>query len=238
MINIGSAGWSIPRQCADCFEASGSRLERYASRLHVAEINSTFYRSHREQTYLRWAEAVPPDFRFAVKLPKAITHERRLAGTAGLLDRFLQEVRVLGEKLGPLLIQLPPSLAFDAATVGAFLEDTRKHTKKHIVCEPRHPTWFLPEADCLLQEFEVARVAADPPKAPLGAEPGGWAGLAYFRLHGSPRVYFSEYDHEFIKSLARRLRATTADEIWCIFDNTASAGAIRNALALSDILSH
>ena len=92
----------------------GSHLERYGAILNAVEINSSFYRPHRTATYERWAASVPEDFRFAVKVPKAITHERRLKDVGDLLDRFLSEVSGLGPKLGPLLVQLPPSLSFQA----------------------------------------------------------------------------------------------------------------------------
>src|ERR1700735_1262435 len=87
-IRIGTAGWSIPKYCAGEFPVGGSGLERYAARFNCTEINSSFYRPHRRTTYERWAHSVPAGFRFAVKLPKAITHERRLNDIDGPLDRF------------------------------------------------------------------------------------------------------------------------------------------------------
>jgi uncharacterized protein YecE (DUF72 family) len=236
MIRIGTAGWTIPRRFADRFPASGSVLERYATRFNAVEINSTFYRSHRPQTYARWVEAVPEGFRFSVKVPKAITHERRLADSDELLDAFLGETKNLGSRLGPLLIQLPPSLAFDVAIAKAFLEFLRSRTKGEVVCEPRHTSWFEEEANRMLSDYRVARVAADPARVPEAAVPGGWLGLAYFRLHGSPRMYFSEYKRAFVANLAARIRSAAADETWCIFDNTGSGAAAGNALDLAEQL--
>src|SRR4051812_3544393 len=106
-VHIGTAGWAIPRRVANQFPAEGSALERYASRFSAAEINSTFHRSHRPQTMGRWANAVREEFRFAVKLPKPITHALRLVGTQLLLKTFLEETRQLGSKTGPFLLQLP-----------------------------------------------------------------------------------------------------------------------------------
>ena len=234
MLRIGTAGWSIPRRFADLFPPSGTGLERYAARFSAAEINSTFYRSHRSQTYARWSAAVPDGFRFSVKLPKAVTHERRLNDSAPILDAFLDEVGQLGPRLGPLLIQLPPSLAFDLSVAQAFLKLLRSRTEGEVACEPRHPTWFEGEADRLLADFRVARVAADPARVPQAAVPGGWQDLTYFRLHGSPRMYYSEYDEAFIADLAGQLRSSAAAETWCIFDNTVSGAAIGNALSLAE----
>ena len=232
MIRIGTAGWAIPRAVADAFPAHGSGLERYAARFDAAEINSSFYRPHRPDTYARWAAAVPESFRFSVKLPKAITHERRLVDVDVVLRAFLEEVSFLGTKLGPLLVQLPPSFAFDESVAGAFLRALRTVTDAMVACEPRHASWFEPTADRLLSDYRVARVVADPAKIPAAAVAGGWRGLAYFRLHGSPQMYYSRYDTDFLAGLAARLRAAAADEIWCVFDNTTSGAAADNALSL------
>jgi hypothetical protein len=120
-VRIGCTGWAIPTGSAEAFPSTGSHLARYAGRLAAVEISSSFYRHHRPDTYARWAATVPPGFRFAVKLPRAVTHDARL-GPDGLpaLDRFLAEAAHLGDRLGPLLAQLPPSLAFDAARATAF----------------------------------------------------------------------------------------------------------------------
>ncbi len=233
MIRIGTAGWAVPRQYADGFPDSGSILERYATTLMATEINSTFYRSHKPETYARWASAVPDGFRFAAKLPKAITHERRLVDSGALLRAFLDEVSLLGAKLGPLLIQLPPSFRFDPTNAEAFLAQLRSLTDHAAACEPRHPSWFGSEAGNLLTRYRVSRVAADPARVPDAALPGGWPDLAYHRLHGSPRMYYSEYDETFLSGLAARIESSQALETWCIFDNTTSGAAAGNALTLS-----
>jgi uncharacterized protein YecE (DUF72 family) len=232
MIRIGTAGWTIPRRHAENFPAEGSGLERYAARFNAVEINSTFYRSHKPQTYARWVGAVPEDFRFAVKMPKAITHERRLVEVNELLEAFAEEIAALGPKLGPVLIQLPPSFAFDAKLTHAFLRQVRKRIAGPIACEPRHSTWFAAEPEKLLSKYRVARVAADPARVPEAAVPGGSSSLAYFRLHGSPRMYYSDYDAAFLDALTAALRASTTEETWCIFDNTVSGAAAGNALTM------
>lgn len=235
-VRIGTAGWTIPRFVAAAFPPHGAGLARYAARFSAAEINSTFYRSHRPSTYERWRDITPADFRFAAKLPRAITHDARLAGCETLLEAFLEEVEAgLGDKLGPLLVQLPPSLAFDSATAGAFLDALRRRTARALVCEPRHASWFEPEADALLAAHEVARAATDPARHPDAGRPGGWRGLAYWRLHGSPRMYYSSYDDTALSELAATAQAHPR-EAWVIFDNTTSGAAAANALALSRLL--
>src|SRR4051794_21351996 len=231
-VHVGTAGWTIPRRVADQFPAEGSALERYASRFSAAEINSTFHRSHRPQTMVRWATAVRDQFRFAVKLPKVITHDLRMVGTAHLLEIFLEETRDLGSKTGPFLLQLPPSLAYDHSIARTFFELLRTYTSHPVVCEPRHPAWFEPDADSLLVSFGIARVAADPARVPGAGRPGGSRTLEYYRLHGAPRMYYSAYETCFLSRITDEITQSSAAEVWCIFDNTASGAATANALEI------
>lgn len=232
---VGTAGWSIPREVAGAFPSEGSLLSRYAIRFGAVEVNSTFYRSHRPSTYKRWLDSTPEDFRFAVKLPRAITHDLRLRKAKKLLSIFLEEVSALEQKLGPILVQLPPALPFEARTAGAFFKGLRSLHFGSAACEPRHKSWFTPEANKFLADWKIARVAADPARAPEGHRPGGALDLVYYRLHGSPRTYYSSYESTYLEGQAAQLRATTA-EAWCIFDNTASGAACRNALELSSLV--
>jgi uncharacterized protein YecE (DUF72 family) len=235
---IGTAGWTLPREQQRRFSAEGSHLQRYAAVLPAAEINTTFYRSHRAATWARWAGSVPDDFRFSAKLPRAITHAARLVDVDAALDTFLAEVGLLGPKLGCVLVQLPPSLQFDAEVAGAFFRALRERHGGPVACEPRHATWFTPDADALLADATVARVAADPVRAPGADEPGGFPGLAYYRLHGSPRMYYSAYEPEYLDALAARIDALRGRgvPVWCIFDNTTLGAATANALDLLDRL--
>jgi uncharacterized protein YecE (DUF72 family) len=233
VIYIGSAGWNIPRAHASRFPADGSQLARYGARLNAAEINTSFYRPHAPATYERWAAGVPDGFRFAVKVPKVITHERGLTRAREPLERFLGEIAGLGDRLGPLLVQLPPSHAFDARRAGRFFALLRGRHEGAVVCEPRHQSWTSGAAGRLFEKFRVARVAADPPRAPGLGVPGGWPGLIYYRWHGSPRPYFSPYSTEQLAELAVKLCGGRVDT-WCIFDNTGSGSAAANALDLRD----
>ncbi|HET7694559.1 MAG TPA: DUF72 domain-containing protein [Vicinamibacterales bacterium] len=231
MIHVGTAGWNIPRAHRGRFPEAGSQLQRYAARLNAAEINTSFYRPHAAAIYERWSAAVPAGFRFSVKVPKAITHERGLTRARDPLVRFLDEIAGLGRHLGPLLVQLPPSHAFESRRVGRFLELLRSRHDGAVVCEPRHVTWTTKTAEALLKRFRVARVAADPPRAAGLETPGGWTGIVYYRWHGSPRPYFSPYSLEQLRALAVKLSGCACDA-WCVFDNTGSGSAAGNALDL------
>lgn len=235
-ILIGCAGWSLSSAVAAEFPGEGSHLERYASVLPAVEINSSFYRPHRPATYARWRDSVPDDFRFSVKMPRTISHELRLRDTETLLDDFLAQAGNLEEKLGCLLLQLPPSMRFDAEPVATFLAAVRDRTRVAIACEPRHASWFSEEAADVMRRYALAFVHADP--SPVPDLPPSLPGMAYLRLHGSPDIYRSAYDHDFLDALAHRIRTLTADAkpVWCVFDNTANGHAVPNALTLLRLL--
>lgn len=170
-----------------------------------------------------------------MKLPRAITHELKLHDARQPFAAFLEQTDALAEKRGPILVQLPPSLSFEADVATAFLDMVRQAYDGLVVCEPRHATWFSPRVAALLTRYKVSRVAADPPPVPEAAVPSGWPNVAYFRLHGSPRKYWSRYDDDAIASLATSVRSlVTAKHVWCVFDNTASGAAIENAWTLRE----
>jgi uncharacterized protein YecE (DUF72 family) len=232
-VRIGCAGWGIPKHAALRFPAGPNNVNRYSQLFNCCEINSSFYRPHRIATWQRWADSVSGDFRFAVKVPRTITHDARLVCSLELWSPFLNQIAHLHDKLGPILVQLPPSLGFEREQVRAFFSLLRQHHTKDVVCEPRHSSWFTEQANRTLQDFEIARVASDPACIPVASTPGGASTTAYFRLHGSPRTYYSSYTDEFlnrisvqIKNLARRAK------VWCVFDNTASGAATINAIEL------
>ncbi len=243
-IRIGTAGWTIPKDHTHAFPPPGdaklTHLQRYAHHLHCVEINSSFHRPHMRKTWERWAATTPPNFRFSVKLPRTITHEAKLNNTGALLQTFLEQATGLGEKLGPLLIQLPPSLAFDEPLAHDFLTTFRElHPLPNLAAlEPRHASWFTPSANQLLRNFSIARVAADPPKgSPQTATPAGAPHLHYYRLHGAPRTYYSNYTDADLTQIAHTLRADPpTPNLWVIFDNTALGHATANALHLTRLL--
>lgn len=228
---IGCAGWNIPRDVAKHFPVEGSHLQRYAAVFPVVEINSSFYRPHKAQTYERWADSVPDGFRFSVKLPRTITHDAKLSNVEALLDSFASEVAGLGHKLGCVLVQLPPKLAFDTRVAEAFFALLKNRFSCMPACEARHPSWFSAGATDLLREAGVTRVIADPPAGQPGPHEPTTATI-YTRLHGSPRVYYSSYSDDYLASLAADIGTHNAAgrTVWCVFDNTASGAAVANAL--------
>lgn len=238
LVRIGCAGWSLPRATASAFPAEGSHLERYASVFKAAEINSSFYRSHQFATYARWSASVPECFRFSVKLPRQISHDARLRGCARPLTQFLGEIAGLGSRLGVILMQFPPGFAFDRKIVRSFLVLLRRRYDGAAVAEPRHISWFTEAAEDLLREFDVGRVGSDPALCIAAATPGADLSTLYWRLHGSPRMYYSSYEETDLTELVDHLaaREPPAQERWCIFDNTAHGHATANALKLEELM--
>jgi uncharacterized protein YecE (DUF72 family) len=241
-LHIGTAGWGLPRAMAEAFPGEGAHLERYARVLSCTEINTTFSRTHRTDTFERWAMQTPTGFRFSVKLPKAFTHKARLKTTPAEVGAFVSSLKGLGNRLAVLLVQLPPSLGFDPEVARAFFRLVRAEFSGAIVCEPRHATWFSEHAQHLLVGERIGRVAADPPKPSGAGVPGGWLGergdgqgaVVYYRWHGSPRMYWSAYDNDWLAARAQEaLNWPTNTQVWCIFDNTAEGAATHDALRLA-----
>jgi len=227
-IRIGCAGWSIDRQSAPRFPGEGSHLQRYAAVLNAAEINSSFYKPHQASTYARWAESVPDGFRFSVKLPRTISHYQKLSDIDDLLTSFAAEAGNLGDKLGCILVQLPPSLVFEQEVADGFFERLHGSFKCALACEARNGSWFGDDATELMKRHGVTRVIADPPAGQAGVFVPT-TDMVYARLHGSPRTYYSPYEEKYLNQVADYLRKHTG---WCIFDNTASGAALPNALEL------
>ncbi|MYN02273.1 DUF72 domain-containing protein [Pseudoduganella sp. DS3] len=238
-VTIGIAGWSLPGPDRVLFPpaAEGSNLARYAAVFNAVEINSSFYRPHRPETYARWADSVPAGFRFAVKLPRSITHEKRLHNAGAELDQFTAEAGTLGLKLGWVLVQTPPSLRFDAAAAAALFSGLQERLAggPQLACEARHGSWFTDEATALLRQLDVIRVVADPPAGVAGPYLATAAGASYVRLHGSPHIYRSPYEPERLARVAAWLGEQPGQAL-VIFDNTMSGTQASQALQLRTLL--
>lgn len=230
-IRIGLAGWSNPPSHKARRPSSQSHLEYYAEHFGCVEINTSFYRPHRPSTYAAWALATPRTFRFSVKMPRSITHDSGLRGTSRDMTQFFSEIEALKRKLRVVLIQLPPALEFEPRVARAFFRSIPRLSGVTLVCEPRHASWFTDTAERLLAEWTVARVATDPLRAAGAGSPGGDPALAYYRWHGSPRLYYSSYSDDQLDGFAEEVRRRGRRPTWCIFDNTARHAAWDNALA-------
>ena len=236
-LKIGTAGWSIPARNRIEFPQTGSGLEKYAQRFNAVEINSSFYRPHKRSTYAKWSTQVPDDFSFSVKLPRRITHELRLREIAQPLREFEDQVAGLGSKLGSVLVQLPPSLKFSRDDAWSSFHALREAFKCAVICEPRHLSWFSKDVESLFTRLGIARAAVDPPLFQEASRTAGENHTRYYRLHGSPDIYYSNYGTAELQSYAQVMGQHMQDsEVWCIFDNTANGWATSNAISMQQLL--
>jgi uncharacterized protein YecE (DUF72 family) len=235
---VGTAAWNLPKDFMRYFPLQGSHLERYSKRLHAVEINSSFYRHHRPQSYLRWSASVPADFRFAVKLSRNFTHQQKLAVHERELAEVLRDIGQLGDRLGVLLVQIPPSLVFEPEVADHFFISLRRNFEGPVAFEPRHLSWSSSESCGLLKEYRISKVWADPDLRESEHLRAFTSDLAYFRLHGKPEIYRSRYAPEDLKLWMLRMCEAARDsrEIWCIFDNTTFGFATANALEMQESL--
>jgi uncharacterized protein YecE (DUF72 family) len=182
---------------------AADRLAFYAEHFRTVELNVTFYRTPRTDAFRAWREAVPEDFRFAIKASRYLTHVRRLVDPDEPVEYLMRRARLLGDRLGVVLVQLPPWMPIELERLEATLRAFADHTDARIAVEARHPSWFVPEVPALLRERGAAFVLADRrrPITPLVAT-GSWT---YLRLHegrASPR---SCYGDAALRSWVRRL---------------------------------
>lgn len=236
---IGTAAWAVPKALSDSFGGEGSHLERYSQVLNAVEINTSFYRDHKADTYEKWAKATPDHFRFAVKLSKVFTHEDQLVVDPIQLKTVVEGMMRLGHKLAVILIQLPPKLAFHEVNVRRFFEQLRSIYQGPIALEPRHKTWVSPEALSVFEDFELGKVIADPEPCPSPLEfQRASEEICYLRWHGSPVIYESRYEADSMEELKNRAIELSRHfkEVWIIFDNTTFAWATVNAIEMKSLL--
>lgn len=224
---IGTAAWHIPKECRKFFPQYPHQLQSYSQIFNMVEINSSFYRHHSENTYRKWNTLTPNRFRFSIKMNREITHQFGLnVDPKKYLDRFRAIFSM--EKLGCLLVQLPPSMEYSDNVAWGFLSELRSIYEGVIAVEPRHISWAKSEAIQLFQDLCLTKVEADPDPCPWPVKMPDLP--RYIRLHGSPKIYKSSYSNRFLKQLGQELKNNNS--VWVVFDNTQYGAATQNALDL------
>lgn len=235
---IGTAAWNIPSIAKERFSPEGTHLQRYSKLLNSVEINSCFYREHMPSTYAKWARDVPENFKFCAKLLKVFTHEQKLAVDQIKFKEVLTTMMELGNKFGVLLVQLPPKLEFDRDIVSEFFAQARQVFQANIALEPRNLTWRHRDALQLFKEYKISKVIADPERCPV-VNLSEWqqSNIVYYRLHGSPEIYKSDYSAEFLTKISDEMKKWPKEkDVFCLFDNTARGFASEDALEIKDLL--
>jgi uncharacterized protein YecE (DUF72 family) len=236
-IRIGASGWYY-RHWVGTFYPEDLKpdhwLEFYSQRLNTVEINNSFYHLPLETTFAHWRETVPKNFIFAVKASRFITHIKRLRDAEETVPRFMQRAKALGDKLGIVLFQLPPSMKLDLERLGAFLNALPRNVR--YVLEFRHESWFTSETYALLDEHHVAFCIHDAfgrltPRTVTG-------GCVYIRLHGATGMYQGSYSDDQLREWADtilewRERASAA---YLFFNNDWQGFAVHNALRMQELM--
>jgi uncharacterized protein YecE (DUF72 family) len=235
-IHIGTSGWNYHHWRGgfyppDCPKAKW--LQHYTKNFTTVEVNATFYGQPKPETFKTWRRATPDGFLWAVKANRYITHIKRLRDVHEPLERFFGAALLLKEKLGPVLFQLPPGLAFHESIFDGFCENL-EHYKHPCALEVRHTSWLADRVLARLEKRRIAFCISDT----AGRYPYGEAVTAdfvYIRLHGSQKLYVSEYTEEELHTWAQKIRKWDKDT-YVYFDNDFAGHAPKNAARVKEIL--
>jgi len=236
-VHVGTSGWNYNHWAGPFYPEDLPQhrwLDYYAERFRSVEVNNTFYQLPHKDTLRQWYQTVPDDFLFAVKASRYITHMKKLKEPRESLARFLDAVRVLEDKLGPILFQLPPRWHFNGDRLASFLDllpDDLRYT-----FEFRDESWVNEETYKLLREkgaaFCIYELAGYLSPREVTAD------LAYVRLHGPGDKYQGDYSDQTLSDWAGTCRdwAAQGREVWCYFDNDQAGFAAQNALRLQEMI--
>lgn len=235
--SIGTSGWHYDDWRGRFYPAKLAKtkwLDFYTRHFPTLELNNSFYRLPSEKAFNNWYDSSPPEFVFAVKVSRFITHIKRLKDCDEALDNFISRVRLLKEKLGPLLYQLPTGLHRDDDLLEAFLQKLPEGIK-HVI-EFRHASWLSEEVYSLLRRYNIGFCIFDMPEltSPLIAT----TGFAYIRFHGRENLYSSCYSDEELAEWARKIAslAEKLESVYVYFNNDIKGFALKNAVTLSELL--
>ncbi|MCS7203686.1 MAG: DUF72 domain-containing protein [Thermodesulfovibrio sp.] len=235
--HIGTSGWQYGHWKRVFYPEElkyADWLKYYAKYFSTVEINVTFYRDVRASTFQNWYKLTPEEFLFSVKISRQITHFRKLRVEKPIIDGFLEKYKNLCEKLGVILIQLPPSLRFEGSLISDFLSNLDKSLKYTI--EIRNKTFLHDNFFDMLKNHNIAFCISDS----AGRYPyyeAITADFIYLRLHGSVKLYASEYTEEELKTWAQKIKNWNKTT-YVYFDNDFMGYAVKNALKLKELLNH
>jgi len=240
-LHIGTSGWSY-KHWSGLFYPEGVKpakyLEYYVTEFDCVELNASFYRIPNVKTVEGWARRTPVSFRFCVKMSQFITHRKKLVDVAEPLGRFLAVFDPLRDRLGPFLIQLPPSLRFDSSVAEAFLEMLASYRNTgEFALEARHDSWFTPGSLSLLRHYGIASVIADSGGRFAEAE-ALTSPTVYLRFHGRDGLYSSPYSTDELTSIACKITVWLAEgrQVWAFFNNDIDGHAVHNARELQALV--
>ncbi len=234
-VRVGSSGWYYRHWKGIVYPAelpTSRWLAHYQRTLDTVELNAPFYHWPRLTTVQSWARQAPPGFRYTVKVNRLITHLKRFKNTEKLVQDFSELTSALGEKLGCLLYQLPPSFHYTDARLGSIV--SQLETGQRHAVEFRHPSWWNDE---VFEAFRKAGLIFSSVNAPRLPDPIVKTTEAiYVRFHGAKQWYRYDYSEQELESWAEKIQAAGAKEIWAYFNNDFQGCAFRNAQTLKRML--
>lgn len=242
-LRIGTSGWNYKHWKGLFYPADLTArrwLEYYAERFSTAEVNYSFYRLPKPETYEKWLGEVPEDFLFTLKCSRLITHAKRLGALHDLWSNFLTNAVVLKEQLGPILCQLPEAFQKDPQRLDDFLTSARGAVEHdlnlRLAVEFRHESWFDAEIYRLLEKHNVALVIASSSQFPRVDRVT--ADFAYFRYHGPGRLFASNYTQKQLEDEASKMRKHLRQktDVFAYFNNDGFGFAFKNALQLKRLM--
>ncbi|MDX1614802.1 MAG: DUF72 domain-containing protein [Candidatus Promineifilaceae bacterium] len=237
-VRIGTSGWHYDHWEGAFYPNDmdhETRLPFYAKAFPTVEINNSFYQLPEFETLRKWQEATPAAFRFAVKASRYITHMKKLNEPEEPLVNFLSRMAEMGEKLGPILFQLPPNWHLDERRLAGFL--AKLPEGQRYVLEFRHPSWFDAAVYEHLREHNVGFCIHDMAEHPSPKEVT--ADFVYIRFHGpAETAYQGSYETEALAGWAGAISTWQRQgrDVYCYFNNDQKGYAPRNAQALTEML--
>lgn len=240
---IGTSGWSYSGWRGILYPqelASAKWLSFYAENFDTAEVNYSFYHLPRASTYQNWYRQTPERFVFALKASRVITHIKRLHEVRESWSMFIEGALGLKEKLGPVLMQFPPSFHAtpeNLERLGDFLEYANSGGTLRLALEFRHPSCFEAPTLTVLKRFGAALVIADSERYPA-PEIAATAPFMYFRFHGPEAMFASSYSDRALRKWSRHMKAFLDDgvDVYAYFNNDVGGYAVLNARTLIRML--
>ncbi|GAB3173621.1 DUF72 domain-containing protein [Telluribacter humicola] len=236
---IGTSGWSYTWKGIFYPEElkSADYLPYFAGYFNTTEVNSSHYHYTMAKTIQKWLAQTPAHFNFAAKLHKEITHEKRLVDVADQLEKWMSRFLIMGDRLGPVLIQLPASFHFKVEVAESFFSLLRdKYPTQPFALEVRHKSWLVEESIEMLRYYHIAFVIADSPRWPKLETVT--ADQVYLRLHGEEKMYSGPYSDEALERFSYMINDWLMDEkeVWVFFNNTIGGTATKDAEKLQKML--
>lgn len=234
-VRVGTSGWNYPHWMEIFYPVNWPKsrwLDFYTQHFDTVELNATFYGLPKLKTFENWRRRTPDHFLWAVKASKYITHTKRLKEPDEPLKRFYTATTGLEEKLGPILFQLPPSFSFDEKRFESFCQSLNP-SQRHAL-EVRHPSWITDQLFAILSKYNIAFCIADS----AGRYPFHevvTADCVYIRLHGSTKLYASDYSEAELQTWAQKIKEWEKDT-YVYFDNDFGGHAVKNAMRLKEIM--